>query len=203
MIVTNRVSVNEVVSDSELARQYRTEIEQLRLRLRANADSMDNAAEVGIMLHILNKAVGFQSRFTAASQPTCACMTQTMQCFTGCDRQPTCVGLQVQHLQQRLQIVENRNLALVVQLEASTGRTASEWEALPATPPGLKLPSQVSHSNPWARALPRLQHLQPPTQPPDVQRCDDAPGLQGCLPAAGFAANQEPYFSRAGTQANC
>ena len=47
MIVTNRVSVNEVVSDSELARQYRTEIEQLRLRLRANADSMDSAAEVG------------------------------------------------------------------------------------------------------------------------------------------------------------
>ena len=86
----------------------------------------------------------------------------------GCDRQQTFVGLQVQHLQQRLRIVENRNLALVVQLEASTGRTASEWEALPATPPGLKLPSQVSHVNPLAHALQQSEHPQPPTQ---LTRC--------------------------------
>ena len=92
----------------------------------------------------------------------------TVQCLTCRDKRLACVGLQVQHLQQRLQIVENRNLALVVQLEASTGRTASEWEALPATPPGLKLPSQVSHSKPWAHALRQLQHSQPPMQPPDV-----------------------------------
>ena len=85
--------------------------------------------------------------------------------------------MQVQHLQQRLQIVENRNLALVVQLEASTGRVASEWEELPATPPDLKLPSQVSHSKPWAHALRRVQHSQPPAQSPDVPWCDDAPGL--------------------------
>ena len=76
MIVTNRVSVNEVVSDSELARQYRTEIEQLRLRLRANADSMDSAAEVGIFLHTLKAAVGFLSWYTATSLITSACMVK-------------------------------------------------------------------------------------------------------------------------------
>lgn len=46
MTVTNRVSVNEAVSDAELARQYCLEAEQLRQRLRALAGSVDAAAEV-------------------------------------------------------------------------------------------------------------------------------------------------------------
>lgn len=42
--------------------------------------------------------------------------------------------------------LEDQNLALALQLETATGRPASDWGSIPATPSGLSLPNQVIHA---------------------------------------------------------
>ena len=42
--------------------------------------------------------------------------------------------------------LEDQNLALALQLETCTGRPASDWGSIPATPSDLTLPHQASLS---------------------------------------------------------
>jgi len=44
----------------------------------------------------------------------------------------------------QVQRLEDQNLALALQLETATGRPASDWGSIPATPSGLSLPNQAS-----------------------------------------------------------
>ena len=50
--------------------------------------------------------------------------------------------------------LEDQNMALALQLETATGRPASDWGSIPATPSGLSLPNQASpHSEPASAHL--------------------------------------------------
>ena len=48
--------------------------------------------------------------------------------------------------------LEDQNLALGLQLETCTGRPASDWGSIPATPSDLNLPNQAS-LNPVSKTL--------------------------------------------------
>ncbi|KAL0046363.1 hypothetical protein WJX82_010363 [Trebouxia sp. C0006] len=98
MAVTNRVSANEVMTDGDLAKQYQSQLTQLRHHL---------------------------SRRESGEEQSVAVVS----------------------LKQQVQRLEDQNLALALQLETATGRPASDWGSIPATPSGLSLPNQFAKAS--------------------------------------------------------
>ncbi|KAL0017954.1 hypothetical protein WJX77_004210 [Trebouxia sp. C0004] len=98
MAVTNRVSANEVMSDGDMAKQYQSELNQLRHHL---------------------------SRRESGEEQSVAVVS----------------------LKQQVKRLEDQNLALALQLEIETGRPASDWASIPATPSGLSLPNQFAKAS--------------------------------------------------------
>ncbi|KAL0030610.1 hypothetical protein WJX79_009472 [Trebouxia sp. C0005] len=98
MAVTNRVSANEVMSDGDLAKQYQSQLNQLRHHLSRRESGEEQSVAV----------------------------------FS---------------LKQQVQRLEDQNLALALQLETATGRSASDWGSIPATPSGLSLPNQFAKAS--------------------------------------------------------
>ena len=60
------------------------------------------------------------------------------------------------HLQ--VQRLEDQNVGLALQLETATGRPASDWGSIPATPSGLSLPNQASHTSEKSIFLPHCSY---------------------------------------------